>query len=179
MCPSLSNVKKFIYAALWHSLFRARWSNQIHEEWIASVLKRHTNLKRESLILIRDLMNSSILDALIENYQTLIPSIALPDPKDAHVLAAAIHAKVSTIITFNLKDFPESELEKFDIEAQHPDEFVSHLLDLSEPLVLATLKSLRESLQKPPYSAVELIQKLEICNLPKSCQLIRKNILNI
>jgi hypothetical protein len=61
------------------------------------------------------------------------PGLALPDPNDHHVLAAAIRCKAEVIVTFNLKDFPVSTLEAFDIEPQHPDEFIIDLWDLDMP----------------------------------------------
>ena len=33
------------------------------------------------------------------------------------------------IVTANLRDFPTEALAEFEIDAQHPDEFVLHLLD--------------------------------------------------
>jgi len=47
---------------------------------------------------------------LLTDYEDLIDSLALPDPDDRHVLAAAIRAGAQTIITFNLKDFPKAAL---------------------------------------------------------------------
>ena len=54
---------------------------------------------------------------------------------DRHVVAAAVMAHAQVIVTFNLKHFTRKDLEPWDIEAQHPDYFLSHLFDL-EPLLL-------------------------------------------
>ncbi|APB34892.1 hypothetical protein GlitD10_2554 [Gloeomargarita lithophora Alchichica-D10] len=51
-------------------------------------------------------MDRSVPDCLITGYESLIPSIELPDKDDCHVLAAAIRGGVDVIVTFNLKDFP-------------------------------------------------------------------------
>jgi hypothetical protein len=78
-------------------LYRARWTNDIHEEWIRSVLKNRPDLSRERLLRARDLMNSHVRDALIHDYEDLIPALSLPDPNDRHVLAAAIKGRVDVI----------------------------------------------------------------------------------
>jgi hypothetical protein len=49
------------------------------------------------------------------------------DPGDRHVLAAAVFAGASLIVTFNLKDFSEKALAPWQIEAQHPDTFLCTL----------------------------------------------------
>ena len=71
-------------------LFRARWTNQIHDEWICNVLENRADLSRERLERTRDLMNEHIFDSLVTGYEDLIPSLELPDADDRHVLAAAI-----------------------------------------------------------------------------------------
>jgi Uma2 family endonuclease len=53
-------------------------------------------------------MNSHVRDCIVEKYEYLIPTLTLPDPNDRHVLAAAIVGSADVIVTFNLKDFPES-----------------------------------------------------------------------
>ena len=75
-------------------------------------------------------MDLHVRDGLIEDYEELIDGIKLPDPNDRHVLAAAIKANAQTIVTYNLSDFPSSALSKYEIDAQHPDEFLRHLLDM-------------------------------------------------
>lgn len=39
-------------------LFRAKWTDAIHEEWMRSVLRDRSDLKREQLQRTRDLMNA-------------------------------------------------------------------------------------------------------------------------
>jgi len=48
-----------------------------------------------------------------------------------HVLAAGIRSSAEVIVTYNLKDFPAETLAKFDLEAQHPDDFLLSLFDLA------------------------------------------------
>jgi hypothetical protein len=74
-------------------LYRARWTHTIHEEWIRAVLDNRHDLMRAQLDRTRDLMNAHARDALVENYEDLIPSLTLPDPNDRHVLAAAIRGR--------------------------------------------------------------------------------------
>jgi hypothetical protein len=90
----------------------------------------------------------------------LIPGLVLPDENDRHVLAAAIRCGASLIVTCNLNDFPQDALTPFDIEAQHPDEFILHLLDLAPGLVIEAAQSHRTSLKNPPKSVKEYLDSL-------------------
>jgi hypothetical protein len=45
------------------------------------------------------------------------------DPKDRHVLAAAIVGGCQVVVTFNTKDFPPESVEEFDISVVHPGDF--------------------------------------------------------
>lgn len=49
----------------------------------------------------------------------------------------------------------------YGIEAQHPDEFLTHLLDLAPGTVLATLQRLRKSLNHPPVAIETYLGRLE------------------
>jgi len=73
-------------------VFRAKWTNRIHDEWIRNLLQNRPDLKREQLEKTRRLMNAATRDCLVEGYDDLIESVKLPDEDDRHVLAAAIHA---------------------------------------------------------------------------------------
>ena len=88
-------------------LFRAKWTNLIHDEWIRNLIENRPDLPREKLNQVKDLMNSQVRDSLVTDFEQLIPSLTLPDPNDRHILAAAIVAEADVIVIFNLKDFPD------------------------------------------------------------------------
>ena len=111
-------------------LIRPRWTNEIHNEWVEAVLKSRTDLSRQKLHRTRDLMNSHVVDALITGYESLIPTLSLPDPDDRHVLAAAIHAGATDLLTFNLSDFPPDILARHGVDVWHPDDFLLRLFQI-------------------------------------------------
>jgi len=154
--------------------FRAKWTNEIHEEWISNLLQSRQDLTRAQLERTRDLMNTHVRDSVVEGYQHLIPCLQLPDANDRHVLAAAIHARADVIVTSNLKDFPNKVLEPLGIEAQHPDEFIAHLIDLDTASVVIAAQKCRASLKNPAYSAEEYLDTLERQSLPNTVAALRE-----
>jgi len=149
-------------------LVRACWTEQIHDEWIRNVLKDNPRTDAERLARTKALMNEAIRDSLVTGHEDLIDSLTLPDADDRHVLAAAIRVRASVIVTFNLKDFPRDQLCRFEIEAQHPDDFLNTLLDVSPGLVCNAVRRQRESLRNPARTAAELLATFERQGLPKS-----------
>ena len=139
---------------------RARWTEQIHDEWIRNLLKKRPDLTLQQLTRTKELMNSHVRDCLVTNYEYLIPSLQLPDPDDKHVLAAAIQGNADVIVTTNLSDFPSSVLSNHNIEAQHPDDFISDLLDLKPSKVVAAAKICQQRLKNPPKSFDEYLEIL-------------------
>jgi hypothetical protein len=74
-------------------LFRAKWSNKVHEEWMENLLRKRPDLTRENLEKTRRLMDADVRDYLVEDYAHLISGLELPDPDDRHVVAAAIRGR--------------------------------------------------------------------------------------
>jgi hypothetical protein len=142
-------------------LFRARWTNAIHEEWMRNVLKNRPDLTRAQLERTRDLMNANVRDCLVTGYEDLIDAVTLPDPDDRHVLAAAIRGRADVIVTFDLDDFPADAIQPYGVDAQHPDDFVTHLLDLAPATVYRAVKRQREALKNPSKTPEELLETLE------------------
>ncbi len=149
-------------------LYKPKWTQEIQEEWIRNLLFKRTDLKRESLEKARAAMNAAFPDANITHYEEIMKGLSLPDEKDRHVLAAAIKARVDVIVTFNLKDFPAEYLKKYDIEAQHPDEFIANFIGLDKAKSLEALQNQVRSLKNPPKSKGEVLELLERCGLQKS-----------
>ncbi len=155
-------------------LFRAKWSADVHEEWISNLLKKRPDLTRDKLERTRALMDKHVVDALVTGYEDLIPGLQLTDPDDRHVLAAAIRGRADVIVTMNLRDFPSDIIGSFGIEAQHPDEFVLHLLDLALGTVVAAAQNHRQSLKNPPKTVAEYLETLERQGLTQTVLVLRR-----
>ena len=70
-------------------LFRAKWTEAIHEERIGSLLKNRPDLTRSQLEWTRLQMNTHAEGCLVTNYEDLIPSLQLPDQFLTHLLDLA------------------------------------------------------------------------------------------
>ena len=156
-------------------LFRARWSNEIHDEWTRNVLRDHPDLTPEKVRKIRDLMDKHVLDAVVTGYEPLIASLKLPDPNDRHVLAAAIRARADVIVTMNLHDFPADQLARYGVEAKHTDDFICDLADLDPAGVCSAAREHRASLQRPPKSVEQYLDTLLAAGLPKTVTFLREH----
>ena len=156
-------------------LFRAHWTNAIHDEWMYNVLKNHPHLTKEQLQRTRQLMDAHVLDCLIEGYENLIETLVLRDRNDRHVLAAAIHGNVSKIITFNLRDFPKHVLDDYEIDAVHPDDFILELFQSSKEAVFTAVKRHRLSLKNPSKTIDEYLDILAKQQIPQTVLVLRNN----
>ncbi len=151
----------------------ARWTDEIHDEWIRNVLQNRRDIKPEQLQRTRELMNVHVRDCLVTGYESLIPGLKLPDEKDRHVLAAAIKAGASVIVTYNLSDFPEESLAPFGIDAQHPDEFLVFQFDLNKAAICNAVRLQRQSLRNPPKTVLQLLDTLAAQQLPLFVERLR------
>jgi hypothetical protein len=95
----------------------------------------------------------------VTGYEPLIPELT-NDPKDRHVLAAAVHAHAQIILTFNLKDFPASALGPHGIVAAHPDDFLIRLYTEQAEVVQRMVRDQAAALVRPPLSVTEVIDTL-------------------
>jgi predicted nucleic acid-binding protein len=153
--------------------FRARWTETIHDEWIESLLAKNPTISRDKLNRTRRLMNSAVRDCLVAGFESLIPTLALPDQNDRHVLAAAIHGSANVIVTSNLVDFPVATLTGFGIEAQHPDAFLVQMFRTSQTEVCDAVKRIRQRLRNPPKSAQEYLQTLSQLGLTETVTVLQ------
>jgi predicted nucleic acid-binding protein len=155
-------------------VFIPKWSKEIENEWINSLVRLRPELSRERLKRTSELMLSVNPDACITGYEHLIHSVILPDKKDRHVLAAAIKGKCDLIVTFNLKDFPESTISSYKISVIHPDHFISQCMANYPRETISAINKQQESLKSPPCSMPELLKKLHLAGLKESMKLFNK-----
>lgn len=102
-------------------LYQPRWSPAILDE-----VRRHVPVSPAAIDRRIAFMNAAFEDALVTGYEVLIDQMG-NDPKDRHVLAAAVAAGADSIITCNLRDFPLAACQPHGVVAEHPD---TVLLDL-------------------------------------------------
>jgi len=167
-------LRDFLIRLATTGLFAARWSDQIHEEWIRNILVKRPDLNQTQLQRTRKLMNMAVPDCLVSGHDGIEPALDLPDPDDRHVLAAAIVAHAQMIVTFNLKDFPPEKLAPFGVEAIHPDRFIECQMDLREAVVIQTARAQRHSLKNPERSAEEFLDTLAAVGLPVSADRLKE-----
>jgi hypothetical protein len=155
-------------------LVRARWTNEILDECFRNILANRPDLKAAALERTRELMNGAVRDSLVEGYAPLIPGLSLPDPADRHVLAAAIRCGAQVIVTSNLKHFPPENLASYEVEAQHPDEFVLNLIDLDPAAIINVVREQSAALKNPPFSIDDVLAALETAGLVQSTTRLRE-----
>jgi predicted nucleic acid-binding protein len=142
-------------------LFRAKWTEAILDEWVSSLLAQRPDLSPTALARTRRLMNAHAEGCLITGYEPLIEGLALPDPDDRHVLAAAIAGRADVIVTYNLRDFPEDTLRPHGIEAMHPDGFLHYVFEMAPGEVVDAARRCRLRKTKPPYTVEDYLNTLE------------------
>lgn len=128
-------------------LILPRWSSEI---WVET---RKTWV--EKLGWEKDLADSRVLaaveyfpEAMIEGFDHLIQACK-NHPKDRHVLAAAIHSKTETIVTFNVKDFQSTAIEPWGIKVVHPAAYLKVLFDHDQAAVSFALHKMAVKARRP------------------------------
>ena len=142
-------------------LFHARWTNDIHREWVAAVLRYRPQIDRQSLERRRLQMDTETREALVSGYENIIDGLCLPDDGDRHVLAAAIHGGCDLIVTKNLKHFPSDALSAHGIETQHPDTFLMEHLGRFPLLFCKSVRQVLHRAKRPPYTVEQYLASLK------------------
>ena len=145
----------------------ASWSERILDEVFRSLQRDRPDLDPTRLARTRQRMCAAVLDCVVEGYEDLEAAISLPGPDDRHVVAAAVRAGAGTIVTFNLRDFPTSELVRHGIIALHPDVFAMELLARSPAVVLDVLAGQAGDLKNPPHATLDVVAALQRCGLAR------------
>lgn len=155
--------------------FAAKWTIRIEDEWIGALERQRPDLAGR-LNVRRDDMRGAVPDWEVPEsaWTTLIRGIDLPDPNDAHVLAAAIAGHADCIVTSNLRDFPSSVLQPYGIEAIDPDTFILNQWDLDPVNAITAFKHMRARRKKPESSPEEFAYAMEVGGLPTTADRLRR-----
>lgn len=152
-----SHVRDLILRCAETDTFKVYWSPHIEQE-VARALTDKVELARIQRLFA--IMQQAFPDSVVIGYESFVESIALPDPKDRHVVAAAMRAHCDVIVTENVKDFPDEELAKYDLEAQHPDIFLLHHYTLEPQKTVRVIQLHIRDMNNPPVDFAGYIERL-------------------
>ncbi len=152
-------------------VFQVRWSEEILQEAARSIKRNNPRIDPVAIDRRFRQMKESFEDAMVTGYEPLVPAMT-NHPKDRHVLAAALVGRANVIVTSNLSDFPTEALAPYDVDVQHPDEFLCNQWELDEEAMLAAIKRWLEDLSNPPQTLEQLLQELGR-HTPQFCEIVR------
>lgn len=161
-----------------HGLYRPLWSEQILEELSESLVRAYPHLNPTTLDSRISFMRRGFPQALVKGSQPLSDDITsrLPDPRDAHVIAAAVQAGTSLIVTNNLKDFPREILSASGITAVSADAFLVMLWRDDPVGGLAALSIQSSRMRNPPLSVQQILERLA-SGLPEFSRLASEDVI--
>jgi len=174
-----AQLRDFLMRLALGKVVKARWSERVHEEWMRNVHADYSDITKEDLRRIQNLMDEALPNALTEGYEDRIEDLSLPDPSDRHVLATAIEANADYIVTFNERDFPASELGNWDIDAIGPDALVSDLFAPMPNRIIEVARVHRQSLTRPSKTPEGYLEILRNCGFEEPARLLKEHMARI
>lgn len=161
--------------------FRLRWSLLVLDETERAIEKilqgKNVADAAERAKRARAAMETAFEEACVSDFDDFLPACAnLPDPGDHHVLAAALKCQAATIVTDNLKDFPERVLATLNIEARSADDFIADIIALDTGRAVAAIRKMRERFKKPEKTPEVLLLDMEAEGLIETVDILRPHV---
>ncbi|OZM71362.1 PIN domain-containing protein [Amycolatopsis antarctica] len=138
--------------------YRPLWSAEVLDEVERNLPKLRVDAARARHRV--SVMAAVFPDAEVTGHEDLIGTMT-NDPKDRHVLAAAVRGDAAIIVTTNLRDFPAAALSPYDIDAVSPDGFLLDQLDLYPDTTLRCMGDLVAAKQNPAETVEDWLARFE------------------
>lgn len=113
-------------------LYLPKWSQTIMDEVTRNLISKW-EMQPEKALRRADELRRHFPEAWVEGFETLI-DVLTNDPKDRHVLAAAVRSHSELIVTYNRRHFPAASLQPWGINVEAPSTFLRGLYDLDAGL---------------------------------------------
>jgi predicted nucleic acid-binding protein len=165
-----ASVRSTLLRAAVAGLYRPQWSEDILAEVQRNLATLTSRQRAEQTV---GWLRATIEEAMVEGHTSFIP--AMPIEHDRHVLAAAVASGAQVIVTFNLRHFPADRLAPLGVEAQSPDEFLRHLLDLAPDVMVDLLRDQAAALISPPLTVDDILDTLAR-HVPEFVDLVRQKL---
>jgi predicted nucleic acid-binding protein len=186
-CTLASTLRRNLLLTLAEAeFFRVRWSGPVLDE---------TERAIERILLAKDFdaadardrsrrarraMETAFEEAMVADFDDLICACnGLPDGDDAHVLAAALKTQAATIVTENLKDFPDHVLVPLNMEVRSADAFIADTIELDTGRAVAAIRTMRLRLKRPEKTAELLLLDMEAAGLTETVDVLRPHVASL
>ncbi len=139
------------------TLYSPLWSDLILDEMTRNIVEAGHATHEQMTHLVNE-MTSAFPEAMVPPAEIkALESSMTNNPKDRHVLAAAVAANAEVVVTFNLKHFPPEACEAVGVEAIDPDRFLCDLHDLAPNEIREAIEAQAGALTKGRKTFDELL----------------------
>jgi len=147
-------LRDVLLEAAWDRMYRPHWSNGILAELERNLRRKGWDNGRINHLgqALQNAFPEAMVDVTLGFEQGLTC-----DPKDRHVLAAAIVGGCKVIVTQNTKDFPKSSTQPFGIRAVSPGMFLLDLFHLDRPQMVDCLRKIEARNTRYPQTLEEIL----------------------
>lgn len=139
-------------------------TEEILDEMVMAVSEKYSDFTAEQGASLKAAMIDAIPDCLLTDFAHAMDTAQISDPKDRHVLAAAIHGRVQVIVTDD-QDFDASSLDPHSIESQYADDFLTDLFDLNEAAMRQIVGEEASARGETVDATVELLEQRGLIRL--------------
>lgn len=144
------------------------WSQRILNEWRIATLRKQGAEAAEHVDAIQQRMAETFPTAETAPNPNIEATIELPDPADAHVVAAAVAAQADGILTFNLRDFPRRTLWPHGVEAHHPDSVLWLMFSEDQATMVGSISTVLKAHQVPTDRQRAALKRARLPRLGKA-----------
>lgn len=139
-----------------HRLLEPQWSQTVIDEMRRN---RPAGVSEQRIDRRIDAMNEYFPEAMVSGHEPLIPEMPA-DPKDRHVLAAAVHARSDVLVTDNVKDFHPPSTGPHAMRVESLSRFLNRKLHENPARVVSALQTMVDRNRRDPRTMAALIDKM-------------------
>jgi hypothetical protein len=158
-------------------LFDLHWTDEIEAEWLNALQRNRPDLGAERLERTARAMKNALPGARLGDYRQFESLLAITDPKDRHVAAAAIKCAPCTLVTWNLRHFDGAELAAHGVSICDPDDFLRRIFAADQDFAFAATIRSYSFLKKLPRASTwsEYVDAIERDGLKSFAGCLRKH----
>lgn len=136
-------------------LFEPRWSDRILAETERALVEK-LRIPRDRAVRRLAAMRGAFPEAAVYGFEPLQDGLTC-HPKDRHVLAAAIAAGAETLVTANVRDFPDASCRPHGVTVSDPDLFLLELMARDGRACQAAVQREARRMRRPPMTARDVL----------------------